>query len=77
MTVRGLLVRCDRSQPARCLRADCTHADGDSGIRTRLVLRCFLSVFTILSCRSVRRHNVVCARAFVAIHSDGVASLLP
>jgi hypothetical protein len=40
-------------------------------------LRRFLSVFAILSRRSVRRHNVVCARAFVAIHSDGVASLLP
>jgi hypothetical protein len=41
------------------------------------VLRRFLSVFVILSRRSVRRHNIVCARAFVAIHSDGVASLLP
>jgi hypothetical protein len=40
-------------------------------------LRRFLSVFAILSCRSVRRHNVVCARAFVAADSDGVASLLP
>jgi hypothetical protein len=42
-----------------------------------VALRRFLSVFVILSRRSVRRHNVVCARAFVAAHSDGVASLLP
>jgi hypothetical protein len=42
-----------------------------------LVLRRFLSVFAVISRRSVRRHNIVCARAFVAIHSDGVASLLP
>jgi hypothetical protein len=41
------------------------------------VLRRSLSVFVILSRRLVRRHNIVCARAFVAIHSDGVASLLP
>ncbi|WP_459719633.1 hypothetical protein [Paraburkholderia sp. 2C] len=72
------MVRWNRSQPARCLRADCTNVDGiDSGMQAILVLRRFLSVFAVISRRSVRRHNIVCARAFVAIHSDGVASLLP
>ncbi|APR39803.1 hypothetical protein [Paraburkholderia sp. SOS3] len=71
------MVRWNRRQPARCLRAD-TNADGiGSGMHALLALRRFLPVFAILSRRSVRRHNVVCARAFVAIHSDGVASLLP
>ncbi|VWC72014.1 hypothetical protein BCO18175_02069 [Burkholderia contaminans] len=36
-----------------------------------------LSIYTILSRRSVRRHNAVAARAYVAIHTDEVASLLP
>ncbi|WP_196480777.1 hypothetical protein [Burkholderia diffusa] len=39
--------------------------------------RLHLSIYTILSRRSVRRHNAVAARAFVAIHTDDVASLLP
>ena len=34
-----------------------------------------LSIYTILSRRSVRRHNAVAARAYVAIHTDDVASL--
>ncbi|WP_118180275.1 hypothetical protein [Paraburkholderia phosphatilytica] len=68
------MVRWDRSQPARCLRADRAAAIGSSG---ELAFRRFLSVFTILSRRSVRRHNVVCARAFIAVHTDEVASLLP
>ena len=72
--VRGPLVRWDRSH-ARCLRSDCAaFADGSSG---RLASRLFLSVFTILSRRSVRRHNSVSARAFIAVHTDEVASLLP
>jgi hypothetical protein len=72
------LVRWNRSQPARCLRADCINADGIGGnMHAIRRLRRFQSVFAIISRRSVRRHNVVCARAFVAIHSDGVASLLP
>ena len=72
--VRGPLVRWDRSH-ARCLRSDCAAiADGISG---RLASRLFLSVFTILSRRSVRRHNSVSARAFIAVHTDEVASLLP
>ncbi|HDR9489474.1 hypothetical protein [Burkholderia stabilis] len=39
--------------------------------------RLHLSIYTILSRRSVRRHNAVAARAYVAIHIDDVASLLP
>jgi hypothetical protein len=50
-------------------------ADGSYG---KLTARRFLSVFTILSRRSVRRHNAVAARAFlIAVHRDEVASLLP
>lgn len=30
-----------------------------------------------LSRRSVRRHNVMCARAFIAVRTDEVTSLLP
>ncbi|WP_062609012.1 hypothetical protein [Caballeronia calidae] len=37
----------------------------------------FLSDSTILSCRSVRRRNAVSARAFIAVHCVGAASLLP
>jgi hypothetical protein len=39
--------------------------------------RRFQSAFTVLSRRSVRRHNCVAARAFIAVHCVGVASLLP
>ncbi|PMS14001.1 hypothetical protein FNF07_05295 [Trinickia caryophylli] len=68
------MVRWDRSQPARCLRADCATADGSTG---RLAFRRFLSVFAIISRRSVRRHNATSARAFIAVDTDDVASLLP
>jgi hypothetical protein len=68
------LVRWNRSQPARCLRGDCAIADGSTG---KLAFRRFLSVFTILSRRSVRRHNAISARAFIAVDTDDVASLLP
>ncbi|HTI16797.1 MAG TPA: hypothetical protein VL598_03950 [Trinickia sp.] len=74
MRVRGPLVRWDRNQPARCLRGDCSTVDGSNGSPA---LRRFLSVFTILSRRSVRRHNVTSARAFIAVDTDDVASLLP
>lgn len=47
--------------------------DSDGGQSPRL----HLSIYTILSRRSVRRHNAVAARAYVAIHIDDVASLLP
>ncbi|MDE1182622.1 hypothetical protein [Paraburkholderia sp.] len=73
MRVRGPLVRWDRSQ-ARCSRADGAIADGSNG---RLAFRRFLSVYTIISRRSVRRHNAVSARAFIAVRTDEVASLLP
>ncbi|WP_429285803.1 MULTISPECIES: hypothetical protein [Paraburkholderia] len=73
MRVRGPLVRWERSQ-ARCLRPEGTIADGSNG---SLAFRRFLSVFTILSRRSVRRHNSVSARAFIAVRTDEVASLLP
>ncbi|TKC92437.1 MULTISPECIES: hypothetical protein [Trinickia] len=68
------MVRWDRSQLRGCPRADGAIADGSSG---SLAFRRFLSVFTILSRRSVRRHNAVAARAFIAVHCDEVASLLP
>ncbi|WP_429255936.1 hypothetical protein [Paraburkholderia sp. GAS334] len=68
------MVRWDRSQRARVSRADRTIADGSNG---RSTLRRFLSVFTILSRRSVRRHNAISARAFIAVRTDEVASLLP
>nr|WP_232231996.1 hypothetical protein [Burkholderia sp. WSM2230] len=68
-------MRWNRSQ-ASCPRADgaIAIANGSSG---SLAFRRFLSVFTILSRRSVRRHNSVSARAFIAVRTDEVASLLP
>ncbi|MFM0502469.1 hypothetical protein [Paraburkholderia caffeinilytica] len=67
------MVRWERSQRASCLRADRAIADGNG----RLAFRRFLSVITTLSRRSVRRHNSVSARAFVAVRTDEIASLLP
>jgi hypothetical protein len=40
-------------------------------------LRRVLSIFIALSRRSVRRRNAVAARAFIAVHCVGAASLLP
>ncbi|WP_425452738.1 hypothetical protein [Trinickia dinghuensis] len=74
MRVRGPLVRWNRSQVANRLRADSAIADGCTG---PLAFRRFLSVFTILSRRCVRRHNVTSARAYIAVHIDDAASLLP
>ncbi|WP_250453723.1 hypothetical protein [Caballeronia sp. ATUFL_M2_KS44] len=37
----------------------------------------FMSVITILSRRFVRRRNAIAARAFIAVHCVGAASLLP
>ncbi|WP_407655503.1 hypothetical protein [Burkholderia alba] len=68
------MVRWDRNQPVKPCRADGAIAGGSSG---RFASRRFLSVFTILSRRSVRRHNAVSARACIAVHIDEVASLLP
>ncbi|NKJ50459.1 hypothetical protein CIC12_27800 [Burkholderia sp. SG-MS1] len=67
------MVRWNRSQ-AGCTLADSAIADGSNG---SLTFRRFLSVFPILSRRSVRRHNSVSARAFIAVRTDEVASLLP
>ncbi|WP_411181439.1 hypothetical protein [Paraburkholderia saeva] len=74
MRVRVPLVRWDRNQRASVSRADRTIADGAHGSPT---LRRYLSVFTILSRRSVRRRNAISARAFIAVRTDEVASLLP
>ncbi|WP_242538528.1 hypothetical protein [Trinickia acidisoli] len=68
------MVRWNRSQVASRLRAERAIANGSTG---QLAFRRLLSVFTILSRRSVRRHNVTSARAYIAVPIDGVASLLP
>ncbi|MEN2471610.1 MULTISPECIES: hypothetical protein [Burkholderia] len=73
MRIRGPLVRWRRGD-ARNLRAAIASADDSDG---RQSPRLPLSIYTILSRRSVRRHNAVAARASVAIHTDDVASLLP
>ncbi|MCS3395363.1 hypothetical protein [Burkholderia thailandensis] len=73
MRVRGPLVRWDRRHAAS-LPHDVALSDGSSGA---LVPRLLPSVITILSRRSVRRHNAVSARAYIAVHIDEVASLLP
>ncbi|WP_232292258.1 hypothetical protein [Paraburkholderia graminis] len=77
MTVRGPLVRWNRSH-ASCPRADGAIANGSSGsLAFRRFLSVFKIVFTIISRRSVRRHNSISARAFIAVRTDEVASLLP
>ena len=72
--VRGPLVRWNRSASANRVRAGCAIADGSTG---ELAFRRALSVFTILSSRSIRRHNVTSARACIAVHIDEASSLLP
>lgn len=79
MRVRGPLVRWNRSH-ASCPRADGAIANGSSGsgsLAFRRFLSVFKIVFTIISRRSVRRHNSISARAFIAVRTDEVASLLP
>lgn len=71
--IRGPLVRWRRGD-ARNVRVAISSADDSD---RRQSPRLHLSIYTILSRRSVRRHNAVAARAFVAIHTDDVASLLP
>ncbi|WP_260854081.1 hypothetical protein [Paraburkholderia sp. BCC1886] len=61
----------NRSRPGTA-RVECAIADGSNGS-----VRHFLTVSTILSRRSVRRHNSTAARAFIAVRTDEVASLLP
>ncbi|WP_244137631.1 MULTISPECIES: hypothetical protein [Burkholderia] len=73
MRIRGPLVRWRRGD-ARNLRAAIASPDDSDGWRSP---RLPLSIYTILSRRSVRRHNAVAARAPVAIRTDDVASLLP
>jgi hypothetical protein len=67
------LVNWNRSQ-ARRICADGASADGSNG---SLAFGRFLSVITVLSRRCVRRRNVLSARAFIAVRTDEVASLLP
>jgi hypothetical protein len=74
---RGPLIRWDRHQPARCLRADFITTAATAERSGKPLSRRFLSVFTVLSSRSVRRHNATAARAFIAVHTDDVSSLLP
>ena len=70
-------MRWNRSH-AHGLRADSAIADGSSGsLAFRRFLSVFKIVFTIISRRSVRRHNSISARAFIAVRTDEVASLLP
>ncbi|MFL6639162.1 hypothetical protein SCB29_11760 [Paraburkholderia sp. SIMBA_055] len=77
MRVRGPLVRWNRSHASRP-RADGAIANGSSGsLAFRRFLSVFKIVFTIISRRSVRRHNSISARAFIAVRTDEVASLLP
>ncbi|WP_175782675.1 hypothetical protein [Burkholderia anthina] len=71
--IRGPLVRWRRGDARNMRVASASADDHDRRQRPRL----HLSIYTILSRRSVRRHNAVAARAFVAIHTDDVASLLP
>nr|WP_249174145.1 hypothetical protein [Burkholderia sp. AU19243] len=68
------MVRWDRGD-ARSLRSAAPASDGSCGWHSPRLLH--LSIYTILSRRSVRRHNAVSARAFVAVDTDEVASLLP
>jgi hypothetical protein len=37
----------------------------------------FMSIITRLSRRGLRRRNAIAARAFIAVHCVGAASLLP
>ncbi|WP_321781698.1 hypothetical protein [Burkholderia pyrrocinia] len=73
MRIRGPLVRWRRGDARNLRAAISSSSDSDGWQRPRLPL----SIYTILSRRSVRRHNAVAARASVAIHTDDVASLLP
>ncbi|WP_246327083.1 hypothetical protein [Burkholderia guangdongensis] len=62
---------------AYCVRtAECSiHSTNQSSAIVRI--RGSLPVHIMLSRRAVRRHNAISARAFVAVHTDEVASLLP
>ncbi|KXV02781.1 hypothetical protein CR51_19690 [Caballeronia megalochromosomata] len=60
-----------QSPLARWSRRSCADRCG------KLPDRRFLPVLTVLSRRCVRRHNAISARAFIAVHCVGAASLLP
>ncbi|WP_342753358.1 hypothetical protein [Caballeronia novacaledonica] len=60
-----------QSPLARRSRGSCADRCG------KLPDRRFLSVLTVLSRRCVRRRNAISARAFIAVHCVGAASLLP
>ncbi|AOJ68288.1 MULTISPECIES: hypothetical protein [Burkholderia] len=67
------MVRRDRSR-----RASLPHAVDAADVGCGKYLASpSLSIFATVSRRSVRRHNAVAARAYTAVHDDGVASLLP
>ncbi|KER69287.1 hypothetical protein HR51_22815 [Burkholderia cepacia] len=69
------MVRWDRGDVRSLRSAASASDDGSCGWHSPRLLH--LSIYTILSRRSVRRHNAVSARAFVAVDTDEVASLLP
>ncbi|WP_167306285.1 hypothetical protein [Caballeronia arationis] len=73
MRVRSPLVIWSRSLYTGPSRAERSITDRCGSLFDRR----FQSAFTILSRRSVRRHNSVAARAFIAVHCVGVSSLLP
>ncbi len=73
MRVQGPLVRRDRSRRAGIPHAVDAAADGCG----KYLVSRSLSIFATVSRRSVRRHNAVAARAYMAVHDDGIASLLP
>ncbi|AOI90697.1 hypothetical protein NUV25_00575 [Burkholderia pseudomultivorans] len=73
MRIRGPLVRWRRGD-ARNVRPAISSSDDRDGRRGP---RLPLSIYTILSRRSVSRHNAVATCASVAIHIDDIASLLP
>nr|WP_238213441.1 hypothetical protein [Caballeronia novacaledonica] len=66
----SLIVRV-QSPLARRSRSSCADRCG------KLPDRRFHSVLTVLSRRCVRRRNAISARAFIAVHCVGAASLLP
>nr|WP_323123301.1 hypothetical protein [Burkholderia alba] len=68
------MVRWDRSRQASLPPAAESIDDGSCG---KHLASPGLSIFAILSRRCVRRYNAVAARAFIAVHCDDVASLLP
>ncbi|WP_327219138.1 hypothetical protein [Caballeronia catudaia] len=67
----SVIVKVQGPLARRSIRRSCADRCGKTPERR------FLSVLTVLSRRSVRRRNVLSARAFIAVHCVGAASLLP